>query len=245
MLTKLTLTEAKLFLRDPAAPIAVAGIPLGLLLVFGLQPGIRQPSADFGGQVPLSAFIAPLALAVLLGMLALTVFPAAIATYREKGVLRRLSASPVPPSRLLTAQLLVNVVAALVVVVLVLGVGTLALRMAAPANPGGFLLVLVLGALALFAVGTVIAALAPSGKVASGIGSAVFFPMLALGGVWVPKEQLPGFLRHVADVLPLGATLNALRQAATGAAPSAVQLVSLAVVAAGCGAVAVRWFRWE
>ena len=90
-----------------------------------------------------------------------------------------------------------------------------------PGNPGGFLLSIVLGALALFSVGLLVAALAPTGRAASGIGTALFFPMLALGGVWVPKEQLPAVLQHVADVLPLGATLNALRATWAGDAPEA------------------------
>ncbi|MDQ0382236.1 ABC transporter permease [Amycolatopsis thermophila] len=245
MLTRLTAVEAKLFLRDPGAPLTVIGIPVALLLVFGLMPDANRPSEDFGGQIPLSAFIAPLSVAILLGMLALTLFPAAMAAHREKGVLRRLAASPVPPSRLIVAQLLVNLAAALVVVLVIVVGGRLVLGLALPANPGGFLLSLVLGVVALFSVGLLIAALAPTGRAASGIGTAAFFPMLALGGVWVPKEDLPGALQHVADVLPLGATLNALRATWTGGRPEPLQLAALAVFALVCGAVATRVFRWS
>jgi ABC-2 type transport system permease protein len=151
----------------------------------------------------------------------------------------------VPPSRLLAAQLLVNLAAVVVVVALIVGVGALALGIALPGNPAGFLLSLVLGAPALFSVGLLVAALAPTGRAAGGIGSALFFPMLALGGVWVPKEQLPPFLQHVADVLPLGATLNALRATWAGDAPELLQLGALAVVALACTTIAARVFRWE
>lgn len=245
MLTKMTTVEAKLFLRDPAAPVTVVGIPLALLLVFGLMPGSGKPSAEFGGHAPLPTLIAPMAVAILIAMLAVMMFPAAVATYREKGVLKRLSASPVPPRRLLAAQLLVNLAAAAVAILLVLGVGRIALGMALPENLGGFLLVMVLGALALFSVGTLIAALAPTNRAASGIGAAAFFPMLALGGVWVPKEQLPPVLQHVADVLPLGATINGLREAAAGNSPELLQLGSLVAFAVVCSAIAARTFRWE
>ncbi|UQS24195.1 ABC transporter permease [Amycolatopsis thermalba] len=245
MLSRLTAVEAKLFLRDPAAPVTVLGIPVALLLVFGLMPGMNQPSEDFGGQVPLSAFIAPLSVAILIGMLGLTLFPVVMATHREKGVLRRLAASPVPPSRLLVAQLLVNLGAALVVVLVIVVGGHLALGFALPANAGGFVLTLALGVLALFGVGLLIAALAPTGRTASGVGAALFFPMLALGGVWVPKEDLPAVLQDVADVLPLGATLNALRAAWTGGWPQPLQLISMAVFALVCAGVAARVFRWN
>ncbi|MEU4672546.1 ABC transporter permease [Amycolatopsis sp. NPDC023774] len=241
----MTAVEAKLFLRDPAAPVTVVGIPLALLLVFGLMPGSSKPSAAFGGHAPLPTLIAPMAVAILIAMLAVMMFPAAVATYREKGMLKRLSASPVPPGRLLAAQLLVNLAAAAVAILLVLGVGRIALGMALPENLGGFLLVMVLGALALFSVGTLIAALAPTNRAASGIGAAAFFPMLALGGVWVPKEQLPPVLQHVADVLPLGATINGLREAAAGNSPELLQLGSLVAIAVVCSAIAARTFRWE
>jgi len=244
MLAKLTAVEATLFLRDPAAPVLVLGLPLGLLVVFGLMPGNDQPSEDFGGQVPLSGFIAPLSVAILIGMLALTVFPAVMAGHREKGVLRRLAASPVPPSRLLVAQLLVNLAAALVVVLLIVVGGHLVLGLALPANPGGFVLALVLGILAMFGVGLLIAALAPTNRAAGGVGTVVFFPMLALGGVWVPKEQLPAALQGVADVLPLGAALGALRETWTGGAPQPLQLVALAAFALVFGVVSARVFRW-
>jgi ABC-2 type transport system permease protein len=245
MLTKLTAVETKLFLRDPATPIMVVGLPVGLLLVFSLMPGMNQPSEDFGGRIPLSTLIAPMSVTILLAMLALTVFPAAIAGYREKGVLRRLSASPVSPARLLAAQLAVNLAAVLVVVLLIAGVGRLALGMALPANPAGFVPALVLGTAALFGMGLVIAALAPTGRAGSGIGSAVLFPMLALGGVWVPKEKLPGFLQHVADLLPVGGTLNALRETWSGGSPRPEQLIALAVFAVVSAALAARCFRWE
>ncbi|RZQ63258.1 ABC transporter permease [Amycolatopsis suaedae] len=241
----MTGVEAKLFLRDPGSILIVFGLPAGLLLVFGLIPGARQPSEEFGGHVPLDTFIAPLSITILLAMLGTTVLPSALATYREKGVLRRLAASPVPPSRLLLAQLLVNLAAGLVVLVLIIGIGALALGISLPANLAGFVLVTALGTAGLFSVGLLIAALAPTARAATGVGSAVFFPMLALGGVWVRKEDLPDFLVPVADVLPLGSTLNAMRETWTGAAPQATQLVALAAVTVVCTALATRFFRWE
>jgi ABC-2 type transport system permease protein len=245
VLAKIASVEAKLFLRDPGGPITVIGLPVALLLVFGLLPGIRNPSPDFGGKSGLSVFIAPMAVSILLAMLALTIFPTAMATYREKGVLRRLSASPVPPRHLLVAQLLVNLGSALVVVALILVVGKIALGMAFPENLGGFAVSIVLGTAALFSVGLFVAAFAPTGRTASGIGSAALFPMLALGGVWVPKERLPGFLQGAADVLPLGATFNSLRETSAGHNPGALQLISLFVCTMVCGALAARFFRWE
>ncbi|WP_370948517.1 ABC transporter permease [Amycolatopsis sp. cg5] len=244
-LAKLTATEAKLLLRDPGGPISILGIPLGLLVVFGIMPGNDTPSAEYGGSSALAAVIAPMAVALLLGMLGLMFLPMAMATHREKGVLKRLSASPVAPSRLLAAQLLVTLAAAVAVIVIVLGVGRFALGLAMPLNPGSALLSVLLGSASLFSIGLVVAAVVPTGRAGAGIGYATFFPMLALGGVWVPKDQLPGALQTVADILPLGATLTSLRDAWTGHALHVLPLVSMVVVTVVCTALAARFFRWE
>ncbi|OZM72174.1 multidrug ABC transporter permease [Amycolatopsis antarctica] len=244
-LAAMTAVETKLFLRDPGAPITVVGIPIALLLVFGLMPGVREPSAEYGGRSALATVIAPISVAILLAMLALTLFPVVIATYREKGVLRRFAAGPVSPALLLTAQLIVNLLAAVVVLLLVLVLGAGALGMALPENPAGYALVAVLGTAALFSVGMLIAALARTARTAGGVGALAFFPMLALGGVWVPKEKLPVFLQHAADVLPLGGTLNGLRETAAGGSPQAIQLVALVVTALVFAGLSARFFRWQ
>lgn len=244
-LGKLTVTEAKLFLRDPGAVFTVIAIPLGLIVVFGLMPSMREPSENFGGDSALSTFIAPMAVALLIAMLALNVLPTYLATYREKGILRRLSASPVHPGNMLASQLLVQLVAALVMVGLLLAVGSTAMGLSTPRNPALWALVLVLGIVAMFSLGLFVASIAPSGKVANGIGLAFLFPMMALGGVWVPKEQLPGFLQHVADLIPFGAMLNGLRETWAGNAPNAMQLIALAAVALVTSVAAAKLFRWE
>ncbi|MEU3274549.1 ABC transporter permease [Saccharomonospora sp. NPDC006951] len=244
-LRTLTAVEAKLFLRDPSAPVTVLGIPIALVVVFALIPAASEPSAEFGGNSVLANLIAPLAVSILVAMLALTIFPTILSTYREKGVLRRIAASPVPPRTVLIAQLVVNVASAFVVVLLVVVAGTLVIGMEAPGNPAGLALSVALGTAALFSMGLLVAALAPTGRAAGAIGSAAFFPMLALGGVWVPKERLPEFLQHAADVLPMGAMYNAMRETWAGAAPQAMQLVAMAVFTVVCLALSARFFRWQ
>ena len=60
--------------------------------------------------------------------------------------------------------------------------------MAMPASPGWFVIAFTLGAAALFAVGLVIAAVAPTARAANAIGMLVFFPSLFLPGAWLPKH---------------------------------------------------------
>ena len=59
---------------------------------------------------------------------------------------------------------------------LVLGIGAAWLGMAMPASPGWFAAAFLLGTGALFAVGLLIAAVAPTARAANAIGMLAFFP---------------------------------------------------------------------
>ncbi|TCP44795.1 ABC-2 type transport system permease protein [Tamaricihabitans halophyticus] len=244
-LRKLTTTETKLFLREPAAAALTLGLPLALLTIFGLIPTMREPSAEFGGTEPFSTLIAPIAVSITITMLAISAFPGFLAGYRDKGMLRRLSVSPVHPVNLLLSQLFVHLMAAVVAIGLVLAAGFLVFDLRLPGNMGGWFLVLVTGMFGLFSIGMLIAAVVPNEKAANGVGMAVLLPMLALGGVWLPVEMFPDFLQRIAEVLPLGAMLAGFRETWAGGAPSAVALISLLAFGVVTTAAAARLFRWE
>jgi ABC-2 type transport system permease protein len=182
---------------------------------------------------------------MIIGVVGFNVVPSFLAGYREKGILRRLHATPADPAMLPAAQLAVGAGAALASVALVLGLGRAAFGVALPARPGWFALVVVLATAALLAVGLVIAALAPSGRAASVIGAIAFQPSLFLAGVWVPREALPAGLQRASDFTPLGAALQAVRDTWTGAAPRPLHLGILAAYTLVAALVAARLFRWE
>jgi ABC-2 type transport system permease protein len=241
---KLTLTELKLFLRDPTALFFAVIFPPLLLGILGAVPAFREPSEDLGGQRVVDLYV-PITVAFVLAMLAISVVPTYLATYREKGILRRLATTPVRPSGLLLAQLAMGMGMALVAVTLVLGVGIAAFGTAVPRQLPGYLVAFVLAAAASFAVGLLIAAVAPSGKAASGIGTILFFPMMFLAGLYFPREVMPAVLRRIGDFTPLGAGVQALQDATTGAWPQALHLAVLAAFAIGASLLAAKLFRWE
>ena len=90
--------EGRLLLRDPASLFTVA-IPVFLLVVFGA-------SSRAGATAVL-----PTTLATAIGLFGLYLVPTTLATYRERGILRRLSVTPLPPARLLGVQLLLQTAA--------------------------------------------------------------------------------------------------------------------------------------
>lgn len=118
----LTRIETKLFLREWTGLFFIFALPAGLLTVFSLI------STGDGGEsdgVPVG-FLPTMAIGIGISLLGMAALPAVLAGYREKGVLRRMSTTPVRPVKLLVAQLLLHLAAAFAVIVLILGLGSLA-----------------------------------------------------------------------------------------------------------------------
>ncbi len=109
----LIVTEAKLLLRDPITWLAAIALPSVVLLIFGSIFAPHRPDPELGGQRWIDLFV-PSLLVITLGTLGLQTLPIRLATYREKGVLRRLSTTPAHPARLLIAQLVIYLVTSVI-----------------------------------------------------------------------------------------------------------------------------------
>lgn len=195
-LAAMTRTETKLFFREPLLPLLVLALPVLLLVGFGMIPGFGDPSSDLGGQSG-TEYIASLGVAIVLAVLGLSILPTTLGAYRERGVLRRLQATPVTPGTLLGAQLILVGAATVAAVVLLVGVGGLAFGVAVPRNLAGFVLAVVLGAAALLSIGLAVAALAPNGKASNAIGMTLVLPEHVPGRrVRPPGQLLPAAHPH-------------------------------------------------
>lgn len=243
-LTRLTLTESKLFFREPAGVFFALVFPPALLVVLGLVPAFREPSADLGGLRVVDLYT-PIVVALALTMLALNGLPQLFATYREKGILRRMATTPVRPALLLGAQLLMCTAMAVFVMLVVLTIGRLGFDVALPQEVPAYLLAYLLCVLSMLTIGLLVASLAPTGRGAGAIGTILFFPVLFFAGLWVPRAGMSEALRRVSDFTPLGAGVQSLSDAAAGHWP---QLLHVAVMLGWtllAGGLAARYFRWE
>ena len=242
--TRLAAVEARLFLRERAGLIGVFGLPVGLVIGFGLIPGFSDPQKGLSGQSG-TEYIAALGVAIVLAILGLTGVPMVIGQYRERGVLRRLAVTPVRPLTLLLADLTVWAAAAIASVALVVAVVRFAFHVPAPVRAGWFIGSVLLGIAALFAVGLLVAAVAPTARSAAGLGYLLFFPNMFLAGVYFPTEEMSGTMRQIGNFAPLGAALHAVRDSWMGLAPRPEYLGIMAAWALGAGLLAVRFFRWS
>jgi ABC-2 type transport system permease protein len=237
----LIVAETRLLLRDPISWILSIFLPTAILLVFGgILP--QDPDPTFGGLRFIDVF-APSLVVIAMAILALQILPVRLTTYRERGILRRFSTTPVHPRRLLIAQLVVYSVTATLGVVLLIVVGYLAFDIQLPASPIGFAAAFGLGMGGLMAIGLLLAAVAPSAGVATAVGVPAFMVVLLLGGVYVPRAILPELLIRIGEFTPPG--VQGLQDAWVGATPQLLPLVVLAAMAATVGLVASRVFRWE
>ena len=240
----LALVETKLFLREKAALIGVFGLPVALVIGFGLIPGFSDPQKGLSGQRG-TEFIAALGVAIVLATLGLNGVPMVIGQYRERGILRRLSVTPVRPLTLLLADLTVWAASAVGSVALVVAVVRIAFHVPTPVAAGWFILALMLGIAALFAVGLLAAAVAPTARTAAGIGWLLFFPNMFLAGVYIPTEEMSPTMRQVGNFTPLGSALHAVRDSWMGIDPRPEYLGIMAAWALLAGGLAARFFRWD
>lgn len=231
ILAKLTGVEIKLLVREPGSIFSLL-IPLFLLVAFG------------GGISEGDIVLLPMAIAMAIGLVGLYLLPTTLATYRERGILRRLSVTPVRPGSLLTVQLLLQSALTVFAVGLLFTVGIGVLGARAPSLPG-FLMAFLLGTAAMFSVGLVIAALASNGRSANGFGVLLFFPLAYLGGFMQPVEHMPDTLAAIGGYTPMGALRQSFHDAWSHGGLTATPLIVMAVYTVVLGLVAALYFRWE
>jgi ABC-2 type transport system permease protein len=236
--------EARLAWRQPTGLIAGIGLSVGLLVIFGEIPVFRQTSGSLGGLSPFDVYI-PILITFAIGIIALTYLPGPLVSYREQGILRRLSTTPVPASWLLAAQMVVQACLMVVAVLLLLIVSMVFYGASAPKNPGGLILALALSITALFTIGLSIAAAAWNASAARGIMAASFYPLMFLAGLWYPIQLMPGAIQAISHFSPLGAAVQAMQASMDTGFPPATPLLVLAGYALVFGYVAKRFFRWE
>jgi ABC-2 type transport system permease protein len=243
-LRQVTIVEARLFLRERVGVFWGVGFPLALLIIFGNIPAFRRPSKSLGGLTTLDVYV-PILIVFVLAMLAINAMPPVLAGYRERGVLRRLATTPLGPSRVLAAQLAVNLAVMATTLIAMLVVARLAFGVVLPRQAGGFVLALILTVAAVLALGLFIAAVVPNARVANGVGAILFFPMMFFAGLWLPRAEMPAVLRDISNFTPLGSAVQALQDTTQGHWPHPLYLIVMACYALVFGLAAARLFRWE
>ena len=241
-LSKFIAVEAKLMIREPGILFIGLFLPAIVILVIGAIFAPHEPDPLLGGRRFID-LLAPSMLVITLATLGIQTMPARLIKDRESGVLRRLSTTPARPLTIVVAQLLVNMAVAIGATVVLIVAGSVAYQIPVPQNLIGFGVAFLLGMSALFAMGLLVAAIAPSGGVATALTLLLFATVMLLGGVYLPRWLLPDILVRIGDVTPPG--VQAMLEAWLGATPQLLPLVIMAAITLAAGTAAARLFRWE
>ena len=251
-LLKMVKVETRLFLRDSATVMFGVLFPTGLLLGLGAIPALRESSPETGELRSIDIW-APTALVFGMVMIAVQHVPAVIATYRERGILRRLSTTPAHPRLVLFAQMIVAFASVVVSAALMIFLAWAVLDIAPPERPLEFVVAFVVGYAALLGIGMISAAVARTSSAANQIGTFLFVALMFFGGAFLPRVLMPDVLREAGEFIPPG--LQALTAAwsaeagevtaTAGGQPFWLQIAMMAGIALMASAVAANLFRWE
>lgn len=250
--TKLLACEFKLFFREPLAAFFTFVFPVFFLFltmeVFVPEPIIQVPAGGRVVEIRVVNHVLPNLMVMIIATTSLMSLPLTALNYREIRFLKRLKANPV------TSACVIAALGSAYFAINSTGVGILTVASVAAygaENQGSmaaFLFSYTLSFLAIAAMGFgFIGSLVKTSRTGLAIGQILYFPAMFFSGVFVPLDQLPGWVRPISEVIPFTHAARFMqgiwRGLPLGDFTSEI-IVLLGLLAAGA-VVSARNFRWE
>jgi ABC-2 type transport system permease protein len=231
--------ERRMFWRNPSA--AFFNFLLPLLFLAGGGAILSGSQHDLDKLIPAIAGMSVMS----------TTFTALaynIVFLRERGVLKRIRGTPLPTISYFTgvaANAVTNTALQIVIVVLA---GRALFGIGWPPHPLTLIAFVLVGVVCFAALGVAFAHVIPNFESTAAYVNAVFLPVVFVSFYVFDSAGAPGFLRTIADALPLKPLIEGLSGAMVAGAHAPDHLDALAVIALW-GAFglyfAVRGFSWE
>jgi ABC-2 type transport system permease protein len=237
-LFRLVRTELKLLAREPLAAVFVFVFPAVTMLIIGGAFGTK-PDPTYDWTNPAHWYVASY-LTVVIAATGLIMVPVHLASYRERGVLRRFAAAGFPRWSFAIAELVTGLVATAVGMAVLLAVALPTYGAPHLHNPARVAGAIVLGSVAFMGIGVLLGTLLPSARSAQAVGFVLFFPSFLLGAGGPPPNAMGAALRNVAGYLPLTRLTDAVRGPWLGTGTATGSLVVVALLAVAATAVAAR-----
>jgi ABC-2 type transport system permease protein len=231
--------ERRMFWRNPSAAFFNFFLPLLFLALFG---------AIFGGDQETLDVIVP----GIAGMAIMSTTFSALAMnmtfLREQGVLKRMRGTPLPSGAYLTGIAANAVTNAAIQIALVVVAGRVFFGIGWPKDWLELVVFVVAGVVCLAALGVAWSHVIPNFDAAPAYVNIVFLPVIFISGVFYDVENVPGFLRGIAEALPLKHLIDGLSGAMVtghGLADHGEALLVVALWSAVGLVLAVRGFSWD
>jgi len=235
---RLVRAELRLMMRDPLVLTFVFAFPIVTMLIIGGAFG-TSPDPAFDGVNPAHWYVAS-NLTVVIAAMGLVMLPVHLASYRERGVLRRFAAAGFPRWSFAIAELIIGLVTVTVACGLLLIVAVPVYGIPAVHDWWRVAAALPLGAVAFVSIGVLLGSLLPSARSAQAVGLLIFFPSFLLGAGGPPPDVMGSAVRHIAGPLPLTLLTSAVREPWLGLGPATGSLAAVAALAVVATAVAAR-----
>jgi ABC-2 type transport system permease protein len=238
--------DQKVFWRNPPSVFFTVMLPVIFLLIFATIFG--DQTVKGGINVEVTTYYVPAILTLAVVSATLVNLAINLTVEREDGILKRSRGTPMPPWAFIAGRVGNSIVVAVLMLVLITALGHVIYGVPVPwSRAGAVLVTLVIGAASFCAMGIALTAAIPSQEAAPAITNVCVLPLYFLSGVFIPEDQIPSGVLHVADAFPIRHFFEAFFAAYVPSAGSEFQWGHLAVVAAWglVGVlVALRTFRW-
>ena len=235
---RLVKAELKLMVRDPLVLTFVFAFPIVTMLIIGGAFG-TTPDRAFEFTNPSHWYVASY-LTVTIAAGGLVMLPVHLASYRERGVLRRFTAAGFPRWSFAMAQLIVGLMTIAVACALLLAVAAPVYGIPTLHSAWRVMAALLLGAVAFVSIGILLGSLLPSARAAQAVGLLIFFPSFLLGAGGPPPHVMGSGVKLVAGPLPLTQLTDAVREPWLGIGPATGPLIVVACMAVAATAIAAR-----
>ncbi|MEA3453950.1 MAG: ABC transporter permease [Candidatus Caldatribacteriota bacterium] len=242
---KYLLIEFKLFQREPEAFFFTLIFPLFLLIIFGSIYG-NQPTPFFNGHGTVDVSV-PAYIGIIIGITGFMNIPISVATEREKGILKRLRATPIRPLTILLGWVSMYFIVTGVGALLLIIAGKIIYNLRFGGSIINIFLAFTLSTLSFLSLGFVIASVAPTARTANIVGMIIFFPMMFLSGATFPSQMMPVVVRQISRFFPLTYVVELLQGLWFGelwADHLSGVIILLGILIMGI-VVSAKTFRWE
>ena len=253
-MTRMALHQAnydlRAFFRNRQSQFFTLALPVLFLVIFAALFGGRGHTTEVsGGQINTSVYYVPGIMALGIISAAFGNLVASVTTQRERGVLKRRRATPVPAAAIIAGRVLTAIVTAVVMSAVLLGIGWAAYGAHVPGRTAAALAVtVVIGAASFCCLGYALTALIRTEDAAQPVTQALLLPLYFISGVFVAVSILPHWLAGVGEIFPVRHLANALLTAynphTTGLGFAGRDLLIVAAWGVAGLLIALRKFNW-
>ncbi len=234
-----------IFRRNPAATFFTVILPLIFLVIF---------TSIFGNETMSNG--AKVATLYVPGILALAIISAtavnvaiSMTTRRERGVLKRVRGTPIPPWIFVAAQAIAGFAISALMTVIIVVVGRILFGVSLNASGiPSLVITLLIGASSFAMIGLAMTVIIPSEDAAPAVTNAIMLPLYFISDVFISGDQVPSWVQTVGNLFPVRHLAHSLQESfdpfAEGTPMPWNHWLVIAAWGAFAAAVTLSKFRW-